>query len=285
MSNGVRFGRAALAALLGISLAVAALAAPAAGAGGGATAKIKLNAFEDGFYGHVTSQRKARCADKRRIQIFVTRGGVGEGRRVDAVSAHFVGGRRSQVMFGSRVNSGKKGDAYAIAKRKPGCAKATSNVISNGPKAIQTFPNCPKMEGGMCRLDEIDFDSGLCNNFLTSFGGDCDGTMSGAQAFQNPDTNLSWSVNGLPGDARRTHMRGKRKSSLFNSWELTGIIPGGSRPEWAIDDGWNSANPDVRFHTGSGGPTDVPGGPLNFYFNNGIIGADVYVHGYLMEKR
>lgn len=283
MGRQVRTGGALIALLAAAALLVLG-PSTATAAGGGAAATIKLSAFEDGFYGYVKSPLKTRCADKRRIQIFVTTSGNGGGRKVDAVSAHRTGGKRSKVMFGSRVKSGSKGDAYAIAKRKPGCAKASSNVISNGPKAVQSFPACPKMDGGICRLDEIDFDTGLCPNFLTSFGGDCDGTMDGARAWENPQAELSWSTYGLPGDARRTHMRGKRQSSLFNSWELTGIIPGGSRPEWAIDDGWNNAAPGVRFRTGGGGPTDVPGGPLNFYFNNGIIGADVYIHGYLMEK-
>lgn len=284
MRQRVRVGAVALAALIAAATVASSDASAAAGAGNGTTTTIKLNAFEDGFYGHVKSPRKARCGDQRRVQIFVTRDGKRGGRKVAAVSAHFTGGKKSKVMFGTKVKSGSKGDVYAVAKRKGSCAKATSNVIGNGPKAVNHFPKCPETDGGICQLGEIDFDSGLCNNFLTSFGGDCDGTMSGTQAFENPDANLSWSTFGLPGDARRTHMKGKRKSSLFNSWELVGIIPGGSRPEWAIDDGWNSAAPGVRYHTGAGGPTDVPGGPLNFYFNNGVIGAAVYINGYLMEK-
>ena len=271
-----RISRAGLTALLAVAAGACVAAPNASAAGGEADSKIRIHSFEGGFYGYVTSPRKARCADGRRIQIRLTRGET-VGRKLDAVSAHSVAGKRSRVMFGSRVASGSQGEVIAVAKPRRGCAAASSAPISNGPKAVENVRDCPDTStGAICRID-IHFDSGLCNSF-TSFGGQCGGFTTGTSTYRNNGAFLTWSDGTHSGFGRLVRMTG----SVRPAWNLEGIIAGPGSGEWAIEDAGHQDRHDTRFRTGASGPPNVPGGPLHWDFENGYIGADVYVRGYLL---
>jgi hypothetical protein len=69
------------------------------------------------------------------------------------------------------------------------------------------------------------------------------------------------------------------------SSRLIGKVPYAASAEYSIDEAWSLLwpNPGIRFHTPEwpgAGPGKL-GGPLYLNFVNGIVGADMYIDGYL----
>lgn len=64
-------------------------------------------------------------------------------------------------------------------------------------------------------------------------------------------------------------------------------MSGPERAEWMVADAWNKGdgNPVLHWQAADVGirPGEL-GGPLYLNFVNGILGADIYVHGYMYLK-
>lgn len=165
---------------------------------------------------------------------------------------------------------------------------ALSLVVSRKDERPQPPPPqypCPSGHD-TCYLN-LHFDSKACPNFTVSIGA-CVGTSSGnsfpftvtIQDLPALFAGFSWS-----GSGRRTVrfavMKGVPNSVIDGSTDGTGS-------EFRVSDAWALTSPYPSVHWYTRDQTGVPpgelDGPLLLTFKNGIIGADVYLRGYLRRK-
>jgi hypothetical protein len=139
-------------------------------------------------------------------------------------------------------------------------------------------PACPS-DAPVCHFDEIHFDTSLCPSF-SGYGGKCFGQVYGPAAWRTNDAYLRW---GNVGGGRHVEIWGTDGGGSKKYWDLDGFVPGPGSADFSFDKGYNIRGgfPDLRWRTENGGRAGTLDGPLNFNFDNGVLGADVYIYGYL----
>jgi hypothetical protein len=171
-------------------------------------------------------------------------------------------------------------------------ALAMSAAMANGSGPAVTaqppaWPNCPAATE-YCWVD-IHFDTVIsyCPNFTRS-SGNCVGRSSGTPAFSTssifpPESAyFSWR-----GSGNRTVAFDK--IAIYGGIvvvlraEIIGQIPGPGNSNFSVNRAVIVGNNNGPWYTPNipGVPAGSVGGPLYFRFRNGVIGADVYFHGYL----
>jgi hypothetical protein len=150
-------------------------------------------------------------------------------------------------------------------------------------------PSCPAA-GPQCYIS-VHFDSSACPNFQAPVGL-CAGKSTGANAqFVQPvfDAPLVFAgfmwgsgserlvsygatTTGIRSATIEGHVRGSKDIADFRVSDAFTLLPPNAGVHWTTVD---------RPGVGAG----APGGPLLLEFKNGIVGADVYISGYLEPKR
>jgi hypothetical protein len=128
------------------------------------------------------------------------------------------------------------------------------------------------------------------NTYCPGFGnasGDCSGGSTGGPSPWSPAWGFFvWD----PGSPNRTveYHATPDSGSRTPQAELFGTVPGPGSAAYSINKAiaQGSSLPDVRWYTPdvAGAGPGSPGGPLYLNFDNGTVGADVYIHGYLYKK-
>jgi hypothetical protein len=265
---------------------VATTSAAAAADSGGARSQVTIDSYSHGVFGYVRSAAPRRCADGRPVKVFVRRAWSRGGSRrvVGKTVARKLAGADGGHRFGWSLAAKRRADMFARVAAKHGCAPARTR--GTAPAGSADIPACPSDDSNICRLNELHFDTGICPNF-TSFGGECSGSVSGPSYWNTETATLRWSGNGLPNNVHIVRLFSNRdRPPTQPGWELYGLISGtGSPNDWPVTDAWNKhCCPHWRSGGPGDGPRDTPFGPLYWYFDNGIVGADVYVRGYLHLK-
>ncbi len=172
----MRAGKTAVIAATVCACAVAAVTeAVGAAAAGRRPAKTSLTiaTWPRGVFGYVKSSDAARCAQNRKVDVFVKRPD-GRVRRVAVPSA-----RRDQVGY-EWLASASGGDVYAVTAPKLGCGAARSRTVSIPPRA--DVPACPSLESKCLVYVELvslpSEEGGLCPFFFLPRGG-CPGRTTG----------------------------------------------------------------------------------------------------------
>lgn len=148
------------------------------------------------------------------------------------------------------------------------------------------YPSCPSTEK-ICQFSlHLDI-SAYCPSF-TKFTGNCYG--------RTPYGNPGWAVyvQSLPGMFAQFGWVGssdivtnyRAVNAALPTAGLDGWVPNPSAPQYAIDDAVNFTwpNPGIHWYTPLGEYAGKVGGPLYINFVNGVIGADVYLDGYLFRR-
>jgi hypothetical protein len=150
-----------------------------------------------------------------------------------------------------------------------------------------TWPTCPS-ETAFCRVD-IHFDTSKpCSSFTSSVGA-CEGSSDG---------NVDWTTNKVDEPLRAFYSaftwvdNGGKKTVTFGTMKvlpaarMSGTVPSSGSGVFNVRDGvvflW--PHPTITWYTSDRAPPGTPGGPLLFNFRNGVIGADVYISGFLQRR-
>ena len=168
-------------------------------------------------------------------------------------------------------------------------AAATTPPVSRTDKLRDVWPSCPA-KTDYCYIN-LHFDTiAPCPSFTAAVGL-CVGSSTGTVGFTAPISSLprlaaifNWLPNG-----------GDRKSVTYSVVAfgvpvvfLEGAVPGPGSADFDVRMGWSleSPYPLVRYFTPRrpGVKAGEPGGPLYLNFENGRVGADVYIHGYLATE-
>ena len=256
------------------------------------SARLNIKPAAWGYFGEVQSKAASRCSDARRVEIFVRRPGA----------KRFVSlGRTKARKITSRIDPDRGGYRWKLATRaqgrffvralsKRGCAAARSTVIkgiARGPEGKlrgDDIPRCPARGRTVCRLDELHLDAGLCPGF-TKYAGNCSGSIKGPAPWWTNGGNFHWSDR--VGNYRTVEMSAYMPEDMsVDKWRIEGAMSGPETAEWGIEDAWNKGDGEPVLHWSAPhvGKAGELGGPLYVDFENGIIGADIYVHGYLYRK-
>ena len=159
----------------------------------------------------------------------------------------------------------------------------TSRKDERPPPPPPQYP-CPSARSD-CYLD-IHFDTAACPNFTASLGA-CLGKSDGdAAPFVVPVMDLpgayasfAWSTS-TKRRVRYDTVTGIPMATMQGTVDEDGAF--------TVDDAFAflSPFPNVHWHTPDrpGAPAGTLGGPLVLTFQNGILGADVYIRGYLVRK-
>jgi hypothetical protein len=272
-----------IAAIAGCLIAGSIAASPAAAADrDGARSSVTIKSFPRGVFGYVRSSAPKPCAGGRHVTVFAkSRSAKGASRhRIGRTVARRLPGADRGHRFGWSLKTKRRPHLHARVAATQRCASAHSR--GTAPSGAEDFPACPSPEGDVCRVGPLHFDTGICPSF-TSYGGECDGDVSGPAHWNTETATLRWSVNGLPNDVRSVRLWNTRHSAAHPGWELYGLVPGPGSGDWGVSDAWNKYC-CPHYQSGINGPRDTPFGPIYWDFENGIIGADVYVKGYLHRK-
>jgi len=147
-------------------------------------------------------------------------------------------------------------------------------------------PECPRTDNGYCYVD-VHFDTVI--TYCPSFGrdsGNCVGKSTGTRDFSDS----KYSTGGLPwytsfswdGVTKRIVTYQVQISGIVRSM-ITGEVPGPGSADFRVSSAYTTDDPAAQFRTENlpGKKAGEVGGPLYLNFENGTIGADVYIHGYL----
>jgi hypothetical protein len=161
------------------------------------------------------------------------------------------------------------------------------NLDVSVPGWKPTWPTCPS-ESEFCSVS-IHFDTNKpCSSFTSSVGA-CAGSSDG---------NVDWTTNKVDQPARFIYSAftwgdtGGKKTVTFGTQKalpaarMTGSVPSSGSGILNVQEAlvflW--AHPQMTWYTSNRGPAGTPGGPLLFNFRNGVIGADVYINGFLQRR-
>lgn len=294
MSPASKLGLTAGGSLLALLLFVIAAQTSASSAQSGAAtsspvgSKVTIMPWPK-LYGLVKSSEPQACSDGRRVHIYRQRGS-----QQDPKLDRLIATVRAQRFRGSYewvAREQVSGRVYAKAAATSRCRAAFSDTISSGQVGEQ-FSICPGEPGDLaCRLPEVHIDTGssYCRNFEKP-SGDCDGWSS--TSAKNWATcaryaNFHWD------DKPGTHRRGVGTYVSLCGYAdyltatMEGYVTDEAPRRYTITDAWARSNPDQRWCTPEpplrGASAGEPGGPLYLKFDNGFVGADIYISGYLVD--
>ncbi len=196
-----------------------------------------------------------------------------------------VGGPGDDALYGHGGDDRLRGGAGADLLL---AAEGDDRIIGAGPEdrvdggmgddvgvAQPSAPDCPDTSTSQCWIS-LHFDTGRCPSFTKS-AGNCSGTMYG-QARWNDIGRLSW--------GEMSRIAGNRNVYVGDSAApgcIHGNIRGPGRAEFYVDGARTKAAGTTNWNAGATEPAGQPSGPLYFNFENGVIGADVYIYGYLQK--
>jgi len=147
---------------------------------------------------------------------------------------------------------------------------------------------CPSGESS-CYID-VHFDTKACPNFTATVGA-CAGTSTGdSAAFVVPVIRLPALIAGFSWAAAGSPKRMVRYAAIqiTPNGTIDGTVANPSSSEFDVSDAFAllSPYPGVHWYTPDrpGVPAGELGGPLLLTFQNGYLGADVYIRGYLVRK-
>jgi hypothetical protein len=243
------------------------------------------------LFGYVKSS-KTGCVNNRRVAVFRQKGdkrnSAKDKRVATAVARHY----HDTYQWSTGVDA--RGSFYAKARHEPGCEVAFSKTVRTSPGAGGGPPTCPGSADDVeCVFSEVHFDTGgfkSCPNYLKRDSGSCDGSSSGGPG--DWDTcasfaNFHWN----PGGRLRGVAFYVDKCGTFprvNEAYLEGFVNNDALGRYFATDAWGSSNPDAHFCSPNppieGQQAGEEGGPLALNFDNGTIGADVYIHGILVRQ-
>ena len=272
-----------------VAAACAALAfAGIAGAGDVAAKRSKtrltVQTWPGGVFGYVDSPSTKRCAKHRKVFVFKQHG-AGQDPQKDKLVGRDVA-KRNQGGYQWSKRTGDKGKFYAKARKADGCRPAVSKTVRM--EARGDVPSCPS-SGEVCKFDQMHID---INTYCPGFGydnGDCSGDSTGGPSPWSPAFGyFLWDEDS--GSRHRTIEYHATRDSGDKTplAELFGSAPDPGSADFTVDKAIAQASslPDLRWFTPdlASVPAGQQGGPLYLDFENGTIGADVYIRGYLYRK-
>ena len=271
---------------------VAFLGVTAVNADADVSARLDIKPAAWGYFGEVESKVSSRCSAGRRVEVFVRRSGAKRFVSLGRTKARRITSRIDPDRGGYRwrLTTRAEGRFYAKALAKRGCKAARSPVIQGiargpGGKVIgDRIPRCPARDHSVCRLDELHLDASLCPGF-TKYAGTCSGSISGPSPWWANGGDFHWSDR--VGNYRTVEMSAYTPQDMHvDKWRIEGAMSGPEVAEWGIEDAWNKGDgePVLHWNAPHAGKAGELGGPLHVDFQNGILGADIYVYGYLYRK-
>lgn len=291
----ITFGRVGIRFLVSFALLAAVIAGAFASSAEArpASADVSILPYVHGVFGTVESGAGTRCEANRRVNLFIRKSRGSKFRLVGQTRTRKVTGKlnpdRGSRMW--RFRSKVSGSMFVRVKRKRGCASAKSGVIKsvprngNGRVASGDVPSCTSKTSSYCRLDQLHFDSTLCPS-LTKYAGKCAGYIYGPRNWMGGGGNFHWSER-VGGYLQVSMSVYSLADMSVDDWQIFGSMTGPDRAEWQVVDAFNRRDGNPVNHW-EAADLDVPagqlGGPLYLNFVNGVLGADVYVHGYLYRK-
>lgn len=179
---------------------------------------------------------------------------------------------------------------------KPAWQKLTCQRLAGGslqvaePGAVPYHPNCPST-GPLCRVDVHLDATAYCPNITASAGG-CFGKSTGTALWTTVFRTDAGMFSGFSWTAVGSKLA--VRYAAVNAAVPTAVIDGTmSSPHsnaLVVTDAFNLTwqHPGQHWSTKGEGqgsqPPGEPGGPLYVQFENGKVGADVYIRGYLERK-
>ena len=288
-------------ALLALALLVIPAAASAEGSPDHDATGLSIQQSPVGLYGALRAPNGEQCGAGRGVVLYRMVGDhrdPGSDHRVGDADASHVGDASSELYMWSVPTKGT-GTYYAVAAPEQGCAEIESDHVEVAPGADNgPIPECPDSSGDQSQPDVCHFgihlDAVICPSFSASVGGLlpllCVGSASGNTAWAAPFSDLksltfarlSWypdndgrivayhrTVAGFPIAGVEGHMKGPQYAEFDVTRAFTAVS---TSKMWA-----------TPAHTAV--PAGEVGGPLYLDFQNGHVGADVYIHGYLFNVR
>jgi hypothetical protein len=277
---------AGMAALCG-ALALAGVASAGGSAGHHAKTRLSIQAFPRGLFGYVDSAKSHACASRRDVVVFKQRGAEQRPHRDKRLGGGVA--KRNQGGYQWSKKTGKTGEFYAKAHKTPDCRVAYSRTIHSLPRGGDTTP-CP-FEGEYCKFTKMHIDiTTYCPGYGDTSSGDCSGDSTGGRFPWSPAFGyFVWEQN-KPGTKQRSveyHATAGGGDKTPRA-ELFGTNPDPGSDVYSVDNAIAQASslPDLRWYTPdiAGVAPGQVGGPLSLDFQNGTVGADVYISGYLFRK-
>lgn len=262
-------------------LAIVGTSTAATAAAQRAKTDLTIQSWRGGVFGYVDSPRAKRCAYRRPVTVFKKRSGR-PGKKVDVADTRR---RPSSYQWSSRAG-GLSGKVYARVGRNAGCRAARTKAIRARPVSGEV-PACPGT-GDVCKFNRMHLDIDLpCNSFKRTFGA-CGGSSNGGPAPWSPAFgSFVWVED--PNLGGRRNVSYVAKTSVFGSEKavLSGSVPGPGSADYTVTVAAEQGHPDVQWHTPNlpGVRAGQEGGPLYLDFESGVVGADIYIEGYLYKKK
>jgi hypothetical protein len=240
-------------------------------------------------FGYVTSS-KASCANGRRVAIFRREGGKQNPSRDTRVATSAARRFHGTYQWSTDIKGG--GSFYAKARHQAGCRVAFSKSVRSTAGAGDAL-SCPGDADSLgCVFSEVHFDTGFkfCSNYLNKASGSCDGYSSEGPADWNtcPSyANFHW--NGAARDRGVAFYVDQCGAfPRVTQGYLEGYVNNDALGRYFARDAWGSSNPNAHYCSPDppiqGQQAGEEGGPLALNFDNGTIGADVYIHGILVRQ-
>ncbi|HTU14268.1 MAG TPA: hypothetical protein VMF31_03655 [Solirubrobacterales bacterium] len=271
---------------LGCSFAPRAEAAPP-------SAKVTILPYAKGYFGEIAGSVGTKCAANRRVVAFVRRPGMSRFGLLGKAKTRRVAGKLNpdRGTYQWRVRLTAEGRLYARAEARKGCPEIESRVIKglpvNGRGGLtgEEIPPCPARGKSYCRLAELHLDGSICPSF-TAYAGSCGGSIGGPSPWWSNGGNFHWSDR--VGNYRTVEMSAYTPQDMsVDKWRIEGSMSGPEKAEWMVYDAWNKGDGEPVLHW-QAADVDIRagelGGPLHINFRNGIIGADIFVRGYMYLK-
>jgi hypothetical protein len=249
-----------------------------------ARTQITILPYAQGVFGYVSSPTDPGCGDGRAVGVYAS---DGAGFHQIGVAHAKASGTSFMWYFRERgwkhLVARAEANAFCAAGRSPD--ESVQLTANGGLRA--SFPLCPA--GPVCRFERLHFDTNVyCPSFTKSYGL-CVGKSSG---------NVPWSVyitdlTGLStahfqwGGERRRYVAYGGIYVGIPFAGMDGFSPGPESASFEVNMAYTlfSPHPLARWATPNipGARAGDAGGPLYLNFVNGVIGADVYIHGYLYQ--
>jgi len=260
-----------------------------AGAARGST-EVTILPYAKGYFGEVTSSAGSKCAANRRVVVFVRRPGMKRIGLLGKAKTRRVVGKlnpdRGDHQW--RLRRVAEGRLYARVDARKGCPEIVSRVIKGLPASGkggvrgEDIPPCPARGRSYCRLAELHLDGSVCPSF-TAYAGSCGGSISGPSPWWSNGGNFHWSDR--VGNYRTVEMSAYTPQDMsVDKWRIEGSMSGPEKAEWMVSDAWNKGDGEPVQHWQAadvGVRAGELGGPLHLNFRNGVLGADIYVRGYM----
>jgi hypothetical protein len=162
--------------------------------------------------------------------------------------------------------------------------RGTHLAAPGKPRA--SWPDCPATTE-YCYIN-LHFDTHIYCSSFTSAVGACVGSSTGTAAWAVPIVSLPglWSqFQWLPAGGNFKEVQYTAVNLAVPVAILNGKVPGPGSADFYVERAYalKSPHPTLEFFTPNmrGVPAGQVGGPLHLNFEGGVIGADVYIHGYL----